>query len=74
MSPIGLVRRVSPYRRGALTCRDVVELLSDHIDGTLSIGRALHARRHLARCADCRQYLAQLRATLSVLGRLERRP
>lgn len=58
-------------RRRALVCRQAVELLADHIDGRLAPGDAERLERHLAECSHCREYLAQLRATIAALGRTE---
>ena len=41
----------------ALTCRDVVERLDDHLDGCLPLAAQRAVRSHLAGCADCRHYL-----------------
>ena len=53
-----------------LTCRDVVELLSDHLEGALSAAQRARVEAHLAACPDCLAYLAQLRTTIGALGRL----
>jgi len=53
-----------------LTCREVVELLSDHLEGALSAAARARVEAHLAACPHCLAYLAQLRATIGALGRL----
>ncbi len=53
-----------------LTCREVVELLSDYLEDTLPAGERARVRAHLATCPDCLAYLEQLRATIGTLGRL----
>ena len=57
-------------RRRALVCRQAVELLSDHLDGRLAAPDAARLEEHLAACPHCREYLAQLRATVDALGRV----
>jgi anti-sigma factor RsiW len=54
-----------------MTCRELVELVTDYLEGSLS--PAQHARfdAHLDRCAGCRAYLEQLRQTIAAVGRLE---
>lgn len=51
-----------------LTCRHVMHLSSDYLDGTLPWHRRLGIRLHLFICDACRRYLRQLRATAAVLG------
>jgi anti-sigma factor RsiW len=53
-----------------LTCLRVVELLDDHLDGALSVEERAAVEAHLVGCADCRAYLAQLRAAVTVSVRL----
>lgn len=57
-------------RKPPLTCRELVELVTDYLEGAL---RARDRRRfdsHIAGCAGCRAYLAQMRATIDTLGEL----
>lgn len=53
-----------------LLCKEVVELLSDYVDGTLPAGERARVDAHLQTCPECIAYLQQLRATIGVLGRL----
>jgi predicted anti-sigma-YlaC factor YlaD len=53
-----------------LECRDVVEVVTDYLEGALSVSDALLIDRHLAGCEGCRRYLQQMRITLDALGRL----
>ena len=57
-------------RRRDLVCQQVVELVTDYLEGTL--GRAARRRleAHLAGCPHCTEYLAQMRATIGLTGRL----
>lgn len=66
-----MIGRWRRRRRRSLVCRQAVQLLSDHLDGRLSSGDADRLEAHLAECADCREYLDQLRATIDALGRVE---
>jgi predicted anti-sigma-YlaC factor YlaD len=54
-----------------LPCRDVVELLSDHLDGALAEGDAEQIELHLVICSGCSAYLDDLRQTVRLLGALE---
>lgn len=53
-----------------ITCREVLDLLTDYLEAALPPG--LHARveRHLLECDHCTQYLDELRATIGALGAL----
>jgi anti-sigma factor RsiW len=55
-------------RRRSLVCRDAVALMGDYLDGRLAPGDTVRLERHLAGCPHCSEYLAQLRATIDVLG------
>lgn len=55
---------------GRLTCLELVELLTEYLDGALSAPERERAEAHLARCTPCRRYLQQLRLTMQATGRL----
>jgi len=56
--------------RSDLVCQEVVELVSEYLDGTLSRGERRRFERHLAGCPHCTEYLAQMRETIRLAGRL----
>jgi anti-sigma factor RsiW len=56
--------------RRSLSCQELVELLTDYLDGALSWSRGKAVDAHLAGCADCTAYLEQFRATIALTGRL----
>jgi anti-sigma factor RsiW len=51
-----------------LTCRHVVEIVTDYLEGTLSRRDRRRVERHLAGCDGCSTYVEQMRATLAALG------
>lgn len=53
-----------------VTCREVVELVTDFLEGTLSVERRDVFERHIAVCTWCETYLYQMRHTLTVVGSL----
>ncbi len=53
-----------------LVCQQVVELLSDYLEGSLPGDVRSHVDEHLAACEDCRAFLQQLGHTVAALGRL----
>lgn len=52
-------------------CQDLVELLTDYLDGVLEPARQTEVEAHLRLCPPCRAYLAQIRETVGRLGRVE---
>jgi anti-sigma factor RsiW len=57
-----------------MTCREVVELMTDYLDGALSPTERARFERHIGGCDGCTAYLAQLRKTREVVGRLADEP
>jgi anti-sigma factor RsiW len=52
----------------AIDCTEVVELLTDYLEGTLEQPVRAEIEAHLALCEGCDTYLAQMRSTIDVLG------
>jgi anti-sigma factor RsiW len=52
-----------------LDCRDVVEVVTDYLEGGLAPGDRRRLDRHLAACEGCQVYLEQLRTVIRVVGR-----
>jgi anti-sigma factor RsiW len=53
-----------------LVCQEIVELVTDYIEGTLSRRDRRRFDQHIAGCEHCTEYLAQMRETLRLTGRL----
>jgi anti-sigma factor RsiW len=53
-----------------LACQEVVELVTDYLEGALSAGERRRFEHHLAGCPHCTEYLAQMRETIRLTGRL----
>ena len=58
-------------RRRALVCRDAVSLMAAYLDDALDERDRMRLERHLAACPHCSEYLAQIRATIDALGRVQ---
>jgi anti-sigma factor RsiW len=52
-----------------VTCREVVELMTDYLDNSLSPRDRARFEQHLSGCDGCTAYLAQLRAARTLMGR-----
>jgi anti-sigma factor RsiW len=57
-------------RRDELVCRQVVELVTDYLEGTLPRAERRRFERHLRACPNCTAYLEQMRVTIATAGRL----
>jgi anti-sigma factor RsiW len=53
-----------------LSCQEVVELVTDYLEGALPAAAVTVVERHLAGCDGCTAHLDQLRGTVATLGRL----
>jgi predicted anti-sigma-YlaC factor YlaD len=53
-----------------LSCRQLTELVTDHLEGKLSLGDRLRFQMHLGMCKHCRAYLRQMKLTIATLGQL----
>lgn len=54
----------------ALSCQELIELVTDYVEGTLSLADQARFESHLGVCADCHQYLDQMRQTIVLVGAL----
>jgi anti-sigma factor RsiW len=65
-------RLLGRHRRdgGPLSCRELVELVTDHLEGALSPTDDARFEAHIAGCANCTAYVRQMRETIAVLGGL----
>lgn len=57
-------------RRKALTCQELVELVTDYLDGALSRADRGRFEAHIDACGNCSEYLAQFRQTVEITGTL----
>ena len=53
-----------------LSCQELVELVTDYLEGALSPEETARFDEHLARCTGCKAYLEQIRQTIVLTGRL----
>jgi anti-sigma factor RsiW len=57
----------------ALACRELVELVTDYLDGALPPAERTRLEAHVSACPACVAYVEQLRQLLRVARRLGRR-
>jgi anti-sigma factor RsiW len=53
-----------------LTCKELVELVTDYLEGALPETERRRFDEHLSSCPYCLTYLDQMRQTIRALGRL----
>ncbi|HKD34978.1 MAG TPA: zf-HC2 domain-containing protein [Gaiellaceae bacterium] len=51
-----------------LSCQELVELVTDYLEGMLLEEERLRFDEHIGRCDGCDVYLEQMRLTVSMLG------
>ena len=54
-----------------ISCQEVVEVVTDYLEGKLSPEDVAIFDAHLALCDGCRFYLDQMRTTIAAVGRIE---
>ena len=59
------------FRRRRLSCQQMVELVTEYLDGVMEPRRRARFEAHLAGCDGCTNYVEQFRTTVTVVGRLE---
>jgi anti-sigma factor RsiW len=53
-----------------IACRELVELVSDYLEGALDRRTRRRFEAHIAGCPHCTAYLEQMRQTMQLTGRL----
>ncbi len=55
-----------------MSCRDLVELVTEYLEGTLPPADRMRFEDHLGICPPCKTYVDQMRQTLRACGSLPR--
>ena len=53
-----------------LSCRELVELVTDYLEGALDRRTRRRFEHHISGCPHCTEYLEQIRETIRLTGRL----
>jgi anti-sigma factor RsiW len=59
-----------PDTGNEMTCRELVGLITDYVEGTLPAADRRRFDEHLEMCEYCASYVEQMRATIVALGEL----
>jgi anti-sigma factor RsiW len=54
-----------------MPCQELVEVVSDYLDGVLPEADRLRFEAHLDECPACVDYVEQMRRTIATIGRLD---
>jgi len=58
-------------RHDEMVCRELVEVVTDYLEGTLPDPDRHRLEHHLDECPYCVQYIEQMRQTIEALGELD---
>jgi anti-sigma factor RsiW len=53
-----------------LTCKELVEIVTDYLEGALTPEDRARFEAHLAACQGCTAHFAQMRQTIALVGHL----
>ena len=53
-----------------MPCQELVEVITDYLEGALPAEDRARFERHLGKCEGCHAYLDQMRGTINALGHL----
>jgi hypothetical protein len=53
-----------------ITCKELVEVVTDYLEGRMPAERRLLFEEHIAFCSWCQTYLDQMRETIRLTGML----
>ena len=57
-----------------LTCRELTELVTDYLEGDLSLMQGLRFQFHVGLCRHCHAYFRQMKLVIRTLGALPDEP
>jgi anti-sigma factor RsiW len=57
-----------------LACRELVELVTEYLDGALELAARARVDAHLATCDGCTTYIDQVRAVMAATHRISPEP
>jgi hypothetical protein len=54
-----------------VTCSEIVELVTEYLEGSLPPDDAALFEQHVTFCDGCERYVQQIRTTIETVGRIE---
>jgi anti-sigma factor RsiW len=62
---------MSMQQQNEMTCQELVEVITDYIEGAMSAGDRQRFEAHLDECHYCANYLDQMRTVIGTLGAVD---
>ncbi len=56
--------------REELTCQELVEIVTEYLEGGLTDAKRHQFEEHIAECGGCANYVDQIRRTIDLAGRV----
>lgn len=69
-----LKHKIMRYMVGNFSCQKIAQLITDYLDGSLTLMERIRFQMHLGLCFACRNYLRQMEYTIAILGQLPPEP
>ena len=64
------LQRLRIKKQPAITCREVVGLVNNYVEGVLPPADTVRFEAHIGRCPHCSRYLQQFRQAIHATGKL----
>jgi anti-sigma factor RsiW len=64
------LNRMSDDTQQEMACKELVEVITDYLEGTLPASDRVRFDTHLSTCAACREYVEQMRTLIRLSGSL----
>lgn len=62
------------YMGGNISCKEFTEAVTAYLEGSQTLCERIQFQMHLGICFGCRNYLQQMKHTISTLGQLPSEP
>lgn len=69
-----LKHKLMRYMVGNFSCQEIAQLITDYLDGSLTLTERIRFHMHLGLCVACRNYLRQMKYTIATLRQLPPEP
>ncbi len=63
-------QKLMKYMTGNFSCQEVAELVTEYLEGSMSLSERMRFQMHLGMCFACRNYLRQMKYTVATLQQL----
>ncbi|MEX0830297.1 MAG: anti-sigma factor [Nitrospirales bacterium] len=67
-------QQLMTYMAGNFSCMEIAALITDYLDGALTLSQRVRFHIHLGLCLACRNYLRQMKYTVATLHKLPSEP